>query len=145
MVTFINPFLDDKTRTVKAGVNLNNAEGKLKPAMYATVAIRVRLLADGTPEPTELEGKYVCPMHPEVIRDAPGKCSICEMTLDRVPGKPRPATPPGKHDDHVMHKHPGATAGIKGRVRYWLFPPRRCSTPAGEKRPSGKPGTAPSR
>ncbi|MGH8760578.1 MAG: heavy metal translocating P-type ATPase, partial [Burkholderiales bacterium] len=27
-------------------------------------------------------GKYTCPMHPEVIRDAPGDCPICGMALE---------------------------------------------------------------
>lgn len=89
MVTFINPFLDDQTRTVKVRVNLKNPEKKLKPAMYATATIRVRLQSDGTPEPTGLEGKYVCPMHPEVIRDDAGRCSLCGMPLERVPASPR--------------------------------------------------------
>ncbi len=25
--------------------------------------------------------KYTCPMHPEIVRDAPGNCSKCGMTL----------------------------------------------------------------
>lgn len=25
--------------------------------------------------------KYTCPMHPEVVEDAPGKCPKCGMTL----------------------------------------------------------------
>jgi hypothetical protein len=29
---------------------------------------------------------YTCPMHPEIVRNAPGKCPICGMTL--VPKKP---------------------------------------------------------
>jgi hypothetical protein len=24
---------------------------------------------------------YTCPMHPQIVRDAPGKCPICGMTL----------------------------------------------------------------
>lgn len=98
-VVFIDPFLNDQTRTVKVRVNLPNPEGKLKPAMYASAFIRVRLQADGTPEPTGLEGKYLCPMHPEVVRDGPGQCPICEMRLERVPGTaPQP----------VPHDHPHA-------------------------------------
>ena len=85
MVTFINPFLDDETRTVKVRVNLKNPDHKLKPGMYASATIRVPLRADGTPEPTGLEGKYICPMHPEVVQDDPGRCSICEMKLEKVP------------------------------------------------------------
>ena len=25
--------------------------------------------------------KYTCPMHPEVVRDTPGNCPICGLTL----------------------------------------------------------------
>lgn len=28
-----------------------------------------------------LDPKYVCPMHPQIIRDKPGSCTICGMTL----------------------------------------------------------------
>jgi Cu(I)/Ag(I) efflux system membrane fusion protein len=84
-VVFIDPFLNDETRTVKVRVNLRNPDNRLKPAMYASASIHVRLQPDGTPEPTGLEGKYICPMHPEIVRDGPGKCSICEMPLERVP------------------------------------------------------------
>jgi hypothetical protein len=31
--------------------------------------------------------EYTCPMHPEIVRDAPGKCPICGMDL--VPKKPK--------------------------------------------------------
>ena len=27
---------------------------------------------------------YTCPMHPQIIRDAPGHCPICGMTLEPV-------------------------------------------------------------
>jgi Cu(I)/Ag(I) efflux system membrane fusion protein len=100
IVTFIEPFLDDKTRTVKVRVNLKNPERKLKPAMYAAARIRARLRADGSPEPTGIEGKYICPMHPEVVQDQPGKCPVCGMPLERVPNL-RPMTPPaGGHEGH---------------------------------------------
>ncbi|MBI3863071.1 MAG: efflux RND transporter periplasmic adaptor subunit [Planctomycetia bacterium] len=84
-LTFIDPFLDDATRTVRVRVNLKNPDRRLKPQMYATATIRVPLRPDGSPEPTGLEGKYICPMHPEVVQVKPGKCSICEMPLERVP------------------------------------------------------------
>lgn len=110
-VVFIDPFLDDRTRTVRARVNLKNAERKLKPAMYATATVSVRLRPDGTPEPTGLEGKYICTMHPEVVKDAAGKCSICEMTLEKVP----PSLPPKgldlhDHSAHAGHQMPKAPA-----------------------------------
>lgn len=101
-VTFIDPFLDDKSRAVKARVNLKNLERRLKPAMYASASIRVRLRPDGSPEPTGLEGKYICPMHPEVVQEKPGRCSICEMPLERVP-----EAPPVKKDGHDHSGHAG--------------------------------------
>lgn len=104
-VVFIDPFLDDKTRTVRVRVNLKNPERKLKPAMYASASIRARLRSDGSPEPTGLEGKYICPMHPEVIRDTPGKCSVCEMVLEKVPDL-RPTRPAAKDDHAHHHDHP---------------------------------------
>lgn len=84
-VTFIDPFLDDATRTIRVRVNLKNPARRLKPQMYASATIRVPLRADGSPEPTGLEGKYICPMHPEIVQAEPGECSICEMKLERVP------------------------------------------------------------
>jgi membrane fusion protein, copper/silver efflux system len=122
VVTFIDPFLDDKTRTVKVRVNLKNPERKLKPAMYAAARIRARLRADGSPEPTGIEGKNICPMHPEVVRDQPGKCPVCGMPLERVP-ELRPVTPPaGGHEGHDHRDHAGhqlpkyAVAGKAGQV-----------------------------
>lgn len=91
-VTFIDPFLDDATRTLRVRVNLKNPDRRLKPQMYATATIRVPLRSDGSPEPTGLEGQYMCPMHPEVVQAEPGKCSICEMPLERVPELPVPRT-----------------------------------------------------
>jgi Cu(I)/Ag(I) efflux system membrane fusion protein len=105
VVTFIDPFLDDKTRTVKARVNLKNPDRKLKPAMYASALIRVGLLADGTPEPTGLEGKYICPMHHEIVRDKPGRCPICEMQLEQVPEARRPMAT--AHEGHQDQKQDG--------------------------------------
>jgi len=84
VVTFVDPFLDDKSRAVKVRVNLKNPERRLKPAMYASAVIRVPLRSDGTPQPTGYAGKYSCPMHPEVVRDNEGNCPVCQMKLERV-------------------------------------------------------------
>jgi Cu(I)/Ag(I) efflux system membrane fusion protein len=97
-VVFIDPFLNDETRTVKVRVNLKNPDHKLKAAMYASAVIHVQLRPDGTPQPTGLEGKFICPMHPEVVRDAAGDCDICQMDLERVPDlfPPHPAVAPAE-------------------------------------------------
>ena len=28
-----------------------------------------------------LDPKYICPMHPQIVRDVPGSCPICGMDL----------------------------------------------------------------
>ena len=113
-IMFIDPFLDDATRTIRVRVNIKNSDRLLKPQMFATATIHVRLRPDGTPEPTGLEGKFVCPMHPEVMQDKPGKCSICEMPLEKVPERRL-----------LVGTESQPTAAC------WRFPSRLCSTPAG--------------
>lgn len=47
---------------------------------------------------------YTCPMHPEVIRSAPGRCPKCGMTLvlRKNPVAAPPAQPPADHQ-HGTH------------------------------------------
>ncbi len=85
-IVFIDPFLNEKTRTIKVRVNVPNPEGELKPGMYANAYIKVRVGPGGRVQMAELEGKYIGPMHPEIIRDEPGKCPICGMDLVPVGG-----------------------------------------------------------
>jgi P-type Cu+ transporter len=35
-------------------------------------------------KPAAANTQYTCPMHPEIIRDAPGACPICGMALEPV-------------------------------------------------------------
>lgn len=37
--------------------------------------------AHGHQHGTPLADQYTCPMHPEIVKDAPGKCPICGMNL----------------------------------------------------------------
>lgn len=87
-VGFIEPVLNDQTRTVPVRVILKNDEGKLKPGMFAQAQIRVAVMPDGRPSPTGLEGKFACPMHPYVVNDLGGICPVCEMALEKIPGTP---------------------------------------------------------
>lgn len=66
-VWFINPILDQESRTVKVLVSLPNNDRKLKPGMFVSAEIQSILLADGTAGPTGAEGLWTCPMHPQVI------------------------------------------------------------------------------
>jgi membrane fusion protein, copper/silver efflux system len=95
-VGFIEPVLNEETRTIRVRVMLQNPlrneEALFKPGMFVEATLRVPLRPDGAPGPTGLEGKYVCPMHPFVVQDEPVPCRVCGMALDQVPGEP---TEPG--------------------------------------------------
>lgn len=34
------------------------------------------------PAPAQVSDRYTCPMHPQIVRDAPGSCPICGMALE---------------------------------------------------------------
>jgi Cu(I)/Ag(I) efflux system membrane fusion protein len=87
-VGFVEPVLDDATRSVGVRVVLRNEQGLLKPAMYAHATLRIPILPNGVAGPTGLEGKFACPMHPYVVADVGGACQVCGMPLERVPGDP---------------------------------------------------------
>ncbi|WP_257658235.1 heavy metal translocating P-type ATPase [Parapedobacter lycopersici] len=44
--------------------------------------------------------KYTCPMHPQVLKDEPGKCPICGMALIPI-GKPDHQTENNRHGSHA--------------------------------------------
>lgn len=80
-IVFIDPILDPQTRTVKIRVNVDNPEGKLKPDMFVRAQVHATLGADGTILGEDLAGSWICPMHPEIIKQEPGTCDICGMPL----------------------------------------------------------------
>ena len=46
-VVFIDPFLNETTRTVKVRINMDNHEGKLKPGMYVNARLKAKLGGEG--------------------------------------------------------------------------------------------------
>lgn len=84
LVTFISPILDPKTRTVKVRVNADNADFVLKPEMFVRATAFATLAGGGKVISQDLAGKWIGPMHPEVLRDKPGKCPICGMKLAKA-------------------------------------------------------------
>ncbi|MBW8014666.1 MAG: efflux RND transporter periplasmic adaptor subunit [Planctomycetes bacterium] len=80
-ISFIDPILNEKTRTVKVRVNVANPEGKLKPGMFVKAVVHSTVAGSGKIMDVSLTGKWICPMHTEIIKDDPGKCDICEMPL----------------------------------------------------------------
>jgi Cu(I)/Ag(I) efflux system membrane fusion protein len=99
VISFIAPVVDDRTRTAAVRVTIDNSDGRLKPGMFATAEARVQLAAGGRVVSNALEGKWVGPMHPEVVQDGPGTCDVCGMDLVRaedlgVAGDPTPYEEP---------------------------------------------------
>ncbi len=80
-ISFIDPILNERTRTVKIRVNVPNPNGKLKPGMFVKATVEANVAAGGRIMEASLAGKWICPMHPEVIKPQAGTCDICEMPL----------------------------------------------------------------
>lgn len=80
-VAFIDPTVDPRKRTVRVRVEVMNFDGKLRPGDYATARITVPAIPAGLVYDPALAGKYISPMHPQVIRDQPGPCPLCGMDL----------------------------------------------------------------
>ena len=83
-ISFIEPVLNAETRTVKVRVNVDNSEGKIKPEMFVRAVVKVKLGAHNKVVAEELAGKWISPMHPEIIKNSPGTCDICGMPLVRT-------------------------------------------------------------
>ncbi|WP_442506372.1 efflux RND transporter periplasmic adaptor subunit [Novipirellula sp. SH528] len=83
-VAFINPVLNEDTRTVKVRVNISNEDGRLKPEMFVRAVVRSKIASGGRVLDASLAGKWISPMHPEIVKDEPGNCDICGMPLVRA-------------------------------------------------------------
>jgi Cu(I)/Ag(I) efflux system membrane fusion protein len=83
-IAFIDPVLDAKTRTIKVRVNVENETGLLKPGMFVRSVAHARVAQGGRVIDAELAGKWISPMHPEIVKDAPGTCDVCGMPLVRA-------------------------------------------------------------
>ncbi len=83
-VAFIDPVLNKDTRTVKVRVNVPNEEGRLKPEMFVRAIVRSQVASGARVLDADLVGKWISPMHPEIVKDEPGNCDICGMPLVRA-------------------------------------------------------------
>lgn len=80
-IAFIDPVLNQQTRTVKVRVNVENSDMRLKPDMFVRATVYSKLSASGKVMDEDLVGKWISPMHPEIVKDGPGSCDICGMPL----------------------------------------------------------------
>ncbi|MFT4689952.1 MAG: Cu(I)/Ag(I) efflux system membrane fusion protein [Limisphaerales bacterium] len=80
-ISFIDRVLNPKTRTVKIRVNIPNKDGRLKPDMFVRAVVKSRIATEGRVMDPFYAGKWISPMHPEIVSDKPGECTICGMAL----------------------------------------------------------------
>jgi Cu(I)/Ag(I) efflux system membrane fusion protein len=83
-IAFIDPVLDPATRTVRVRVNAPNLDGRLKPGMFVRGLVRSQVATRGRVMDPGLAGKWISPMHPEIVKDGPGACDVCGMPLVRA-------------------------------------------------------------
>lgn len=80
-IAFIDPQLDPMRRITKVRVNVMNKGNFLKPGMFANALVQSNIALNGTVLSVKLAGKWISPMHPEIVKDGPGSCDICGMPL----------------------------------------------------------------
>lgn len=80
-IAYVDPVLNEATRTVKVRVTVANPEMKLRPGMFVRAKVTSQVTESGKVVDTSLAGKWISPMHPEVIKDGPGQCDVCGMDL----------------------------------------------------------------
>ncbi len=82
ILSFISPTLDESSRTLKLRVIVPNPEEKLRPGLFVRATIQAVPVEGGKTMSVDLSGKWICPMHPEVIRNTQEACPVCGMPLE---------------------------------------------------------------
>jgi Cu(I)/Ag(I) efflux system membrane fusion protein len=80
-ISFIDPVIDPMTRTAKIRVNVNNKNLELKPGMFVRAVVKSKIASDGKVMNADLAGKWISPMHPEIVKEKPGTCDVCDIPL----------------------------------------------------------------
>ena len=80
-IAFVAPMVDEKTRTVEVRATVPNPGERLLPDMLVSGIVRVPIAADASAVNRDLAGKWLCTMHPDVIKGGPGECDTCGMDL----------------------------------------------------------------
>ena len=99
-VVFIDPAIDPARRIARVRVNVENDDLAIKPGMFARATIASATDGGGHRLDPKLAGKWISPMHPEIIKDAPGDCDICGMAL--VPIEEYATMPAASGEDPLL-------------------------------------------
>ncbi len=80
-VAFVDRTVDVNKRTVGVRVEFLNEDRRLRPGDYANATIHLPIGQEGEVYDADLAGRWISPMHPQIIRDKAGSCPICGMDL----------------------------------------------------------------
>lgn len=80
-ISFINPIVNQQSRTVRVRAVIDNKNNLLKPDMLVHGQVSSKINSNGQVINDELAGKWISPMHPEIVKDKPGQCDVCGMDL----------------------------------------------------------------
>lgn len=80
-VAFVDPFVNEKTRTVRVRVEILNPDRRLRPGDYATAKIALPTTHSRQIYDPELAGKWISPRHPQVVCSEPGRCPLSGKDL----------------------------------------------------------------
>lgn len=78
---FVDPFVNEKTRTVRVRVEILNPDRRLRPGDFATAKVNLPVQRSGAIHDPELAGKWISPRHPQVISSEPGCCPLSGKDL----------------------------------------------------------------
>lgn len=135
-VSFLDPRVDTRTRTLGVRVDVPNALSLLRPGMYVRALLATPIGPEGTPQEVTPHVVYrCCSACPEIQQDGPGECPKCGMAL--TPVERAPAPHPAASYECRCPMHPGEV--------YRATAPGQCGLcgaallPSGDEPPVGQP------
>ncbi len=127
-ISFIQPVLDEATRTIKVRVNVSNEDGRLKPGMFIRAVAEAQVATGGRVMDTALAGKWISPMHPEIVKDTAGSCDVCGMPLVRAESLGYVGSEPTDEDQPLVIPASAALLTGKRAIVYVRVPDRKKPT-----------------
>lgn len=115
-VAFVDPFVDDKTRTVRVRVEILNPDRRLRPGDYATAKVVIPVQRSGSIFDPVLAGKWISPRHPQVICNEPGNCPLSGKDLVSTERYGYAKNPSGMKNALVVPRDAVLMAGVHSIV-----------------------------